>query len=154
VTPTFDNFNQSWQHINHLLDRRQKTTSFYLSVNTGIIAVISFLMSGQPFTGVWMPVSFLLVLVAGLVACWIWRSLLYQYEIQLDWWYKQLRELEAEMEDSARLITREYEELYLARKDYPPAKRLGMTERELALNWLFTVLYAAFGLGILLDMIL
>ena len=76
-----------------------------------------------------------------------------QYEILLDWWYARLRELEASIPDSARLITREYEDLYVAAKDRKPAKRIGMTKRELALNWIFTGLYTAFAAGIVLSLL-
>ncbi|HOU14418.1 MAG TPA: hypothetical protein PKZ84_15025 [Anaerolineae bacterium] len=141
-------------HIEKLLDRRQTTTSFYLSVNTGIFAVIGFLIKDAQLVGFWLVGSIALLLIAGLIACWIWRSLLRQYEILLDWWYARLRELEAESPDSAKLITREYEDLYLAAKRRKPSKRIGMTQRELALNWVLTGLYIIFAAGLIVSFVL
>jgi hypothetical protein len=145
------NYQLTLDHIEKLLDRRQDTTSFYLSVNTAILAVIGLLVKDGSLHLSWLPVAIVLLLIAGIIACWIWRSLLHQYEILLDWWYARLRELEAEMPDSSQLITREYQELYLDVEDKPPRDRIGMTERELALNWVFTSLYVIFAAGIVIS---
>jgi hypothetical protein len=72
-------------HVGKLLDRRQSTTSFYLSVNTAILATTGFLLKDAGLTGGRLAASVVLLLVAGLIVCWIWRSLLRQYEILLDW---------------------------------------------------------------------
>jgi len=146
VKSTFD-------HIEKLLDRRQTTTSFYLSVNTGILAVIALLVKDAQLAGLWLPGSIVLLLIAGLIACWIWRSLLHQYAILLDWWYARARELEAQIPDSTQLLTREYQELYLKVKGRKASQRIGMTERELLLNAIFMGLYAIFGLGIIISLL-
>jgi hypothetical protein len=52
------------------------------------------------------------------------------------------------MPDSARLVTREYEDLYAGGKD-KHRKMISLTQKELALNWLFTGLYAVFMVGAL-----
>jgi hypothetical protein len=62
--------------------------------------------------------------------------------------------LEADMPDSAQLVTREYEDLYVAAKEKSPSEQIGMTERELALNWVFTVLYVAFAAGIIINLLI
>jgi hypothetical protein len=141
-------FQIALEHVEKLLDRRQTNTSFYLSVNTGILAVIGLLLKDSPLSGGWLAASLLLLICAGFIACWIWRSLLRQYEILLDWWYARLRELEASMPDSARLVTREYEDLYLVAKDRKSSERVGMTKHEFVLNWIFVGLYAAFAVGV------
>ena len=141
-------------HIKTLLDRRQSTTSFYLSVNTGILAVIGLLVKDAQMQAPWLVVSIVLLLIAGLIACWIWRSLLHQYEILLDWWYARLRELEEGLPEAERLVTREYRELYLTAAKRPPMQRLGMTQRELALNAIFMALYVLFAAGLLLSLAL
>ena len=153
-TPIIKKFNFAFSHTEKLLDRRQFTTSFYLSVNTGILAALGFLVKNTHLTGVWLIAAVLLLLVAGIVACFIWRSLLRQYAILLDWWYARLRELEVALPDSANLITREYQELYSAAKDRPRAHRIGMTQRETALTWVFTALYAVFALGVIVSTLL
>ena len=144
----------TFTHTEKLLDRRQTTTSFYFSVNTAILAVIGLLIKDADLTGWWRIVSLLLLLIAGLIACWIWRSLLRQYEILLDWWYARLRELEEDLPDSAKLVTREYQELYLEAKDKPIAQKIGMTSREIILNWVFTSLYFTFAIGIVVSLLL
>jgi hypothetical protein len=100
-----------------------------------------------------LPVAILLLLAAGLGACWIWRSLIKQYKRLLDWWYARLRELEAGLPDSARLVTREYQELYAPATSGKSVTRIGMTQRELALNWIFIGLYLVFGAGIVLSLL-
>lgn len=147
------NFKFAFDHVEKLLDRRQFTTSFYLSVNTAISAVVGLLSKRNGLATNWIVPSILVLLIAGLIACWIWRSLLRQYEILLDWWYTRLRELEAEMPSSPNLITREYQDLYLAAKDKKPRERIGMTKRELALNWVFTGLYAIFACGLIISLL-
>jgi len=150
-----DEFRLALAHVEKLLDRRQTTTSFYLSVNTGVFAAIGLLLRDVSLLERWVVGSVLLLLCAGLIACFIWRSLLRQYEILLDWWYSHLRELEASIPDSAQLITQEYQDLYAAATgDHKPAQRIGMTKREVALNWVFTALYTAFAIGIVLDVLL
>jgi hypothetical protein len=147
-------FRLALEHVEKLLDRRQANTSFYLSVNTGIFAAIGLLLKDSGLTGVWLMGSIVFLLCAGLIACWIWRSLLRQYEILLDWWYARLRELEASMPDSARLVTREYQDLYIAAKDRKPSERIGMTKHELVLSWIFTGLYIAFATGVVWNWLL
>ena len=116
--------------------------------------MIGLLIKDADLSGWWLIAALLLLLVAGLIACWIWRSLLRQYEILLGWWYARLRELEESLPDSSRLVTREYQELYLDAKNKPFRQKIGMTSRELALNWIFTVIYLSFAVGILVSLIL
>lgn len=142
------------EHVKTLLDRRQSTTSFYLSVNTGILAVIGLLVKDAQMQAPWLVASVILLLIAGLIACWIWRSLLCQYEVLLDWWYARSRELEESLPEPARLVSREYQELYLTASTRPRMRRLGMTRRELALNAIFMTLYAFFAVGLILNAIL
>jgi hypothetical protein len=62
--------------------------------------------------------------------------------------------LEQETLDSARLVTREYEELYGGGKKARGANVLGMTKHEVALNDVFIGLYLAVAIGMLLSVIL
>jgi hypothetical protein len=140
-------------HTEKLLDRRQSITSFYLSVNAAIATVIGLLVKDAQHQQELLPVAILLLLAAGLGACWIWRSLIKQYKRLLDWWYARLRELEAGLPDSARLVTREYQELYAPATSGKSVTRIGMTQRELALNWIFIGLYLVFGAGIVLSLL-
>lgn len=140
-------------HVEKLLDRRQSITTFYLSVNAAIATVVGFLLKDTPLQQDWLSASILLLLAAGIGACWIWRSLLRQYALLLSWWYARLRELEAVMPGSAQLITREYQDLYGSSGSAKSLKRVSMTQRELALNWVITGLYVIFSVGILLSLL-
>jgi type III secretory pathway component EscS len=150
---TTEDCNLAWGHIEKLLDRRLSITSFYLSVNAAIATVIGLLVKDAQLQQELLPFTILLLIAAGLGACWIWRSLIKQYERLLDWWYARLRELESAYPDSARLITREYQDLYAPDKSSKRTIRLGMTQRELALNWIFIGLYLVFGVGIILSLL-
>jgi hypothetical protein len=147
-----ENYNLVFDHTEKLLDRRQSTTSFYFSVNTAITAVIGLLIKDSGLTGGWLVASVLMLLTAGLIACWIWRSLLRQYEILLDWWYERLRELESTLPNTTKLVTREYQDLYVNVKKKSFSHKIGMTQRELALNWVFTVLYITFAVVIVVNL--
>jgi hypothetical protein len=146
-------FNAAVDHTEKLLDRRQSITSFYLSVNAAIATVIGLLLKDAQLQQEFLPLAILLLLAAGLGACWIWRSLIKQYERLLDWWYARLREMESGLPEPARLITREYQELYAPAKSGKHVMRIGMTQRELALNWIFIGLYLVFGAGTILSLV-
>jgi hypothetical protein len=147
-------FSFAIDHVEKILDRRLSITSFYLSANAAIATVIGLLVKDAQLQQELLPAAILLLIVAGLGACWIWRSLIKQYERLLDWWYARLREMESAIPDSARLVTREYQELYAPARNGKHVTRIGMTQRELALNWIFIGLYLTFGAGIILSLLL
>lgn len=138
-----DEFSYAVSCVEKLADRRQSTTSFYLSVNTGVLAVIGLLLKDSGLGGWWWAASVLMLMVAGFVACWIWRSLIQQDRERLDWWWARLRELEAEKPKQLQLVTREYKDLYEKRKGF------STTGRVLALNYTFSALYVTFAIGVL-----
>jgi hypothetical protein len=82
---SFEELQLAFEHVETLLDRRQANTSFYLSVSTGILAVIGLLLKDSTLPGEWLAASILPLLGSGLFACGIWRSLLHQYETLLEW---------------------------------------------------------------------
>ena len=71
MTVTPEGFSLAFDHVEKLLDRRQSTTSFYLSVNSGILAIIALLVKDSGLTGLWLAASALLLIIAGFIACWI-----------------------------------------------------------------------------------
>jgi hypothetical protein len=120
-------------------------TATYLSVNTVIAGVIAFLLKDARVTGWALQVSVLILLAAGVIACDLWRRLITQHSVLSSWWYERLRELEDTMPESSKLLTREYQALCLEKRS---EVRIGLTRYETRLTWLFTALYAAFGLAI------
>lgn len=98
--------------VHYLTERRQAVTSTYLSVNAALSGVMAFLLKdGQP-ANVSSQIALLALLISGVVACGLWRRLIKQYSVIIDWWYEQLRLLEAADPKSKKLITKEYQELY------------------------------------------
>lgn len=136
-----DQFQFAMEHVEKLLDRRQTNTSFYLSINTGILALIGIVLSSSKLAFSWNLASILLLAFAGFAVCWVWRSLLHQYEVLLDWWYARLRELEEQLPIPLRLVTREYQDLYTG------SSKIGMTRREFYLSWTMSVLYSVVAIG-------
>jgi len=145
-----DEYKFAYSVVDSLINRRQATTTFYLSVNTGILAVIGLLIKDAQLIQVWLIISLIILLVAGMLACWIWFNLLKQYEALINWWYSRLRELEVSFPNSSQLITREYKDLY--QKNSSSAK-LGMTRRECLITYIFFALYLVFVVGLVFTLI-
>jgi hypothetical protein len=140
-------------HVNTLIDRRQAVTTTYISVNTAIIGSIAFLFKDGQLTGWIQQLSVGLLLISGVIACDLWRKLIAQYHGLLSWWYQQLRVLESNMPESTKLITHEYQELYVSQHS-KKIKTVGLTRYEVSLTWLFTLLFVVFGGAILISVIL
>lgn len=138
----------AYDHIEKLLDRRQSTTTVYLSVNAAIATALGILVKDVNLHGLGLSTALVLLLFAGLVATWLWRALLQQYQVLIGWWYARLRELEAEMPDARNLVTQEYEELYAQDPQTRNGEKLSITSIEVRLTWIFTVLYLLFLLGV------
>ncbi len=134
------------EYVIKMTERRGSVTSTYLSVNAAIAGAIALIFKdievelwGQQLAG-------FALLLAGVVACILWRILIRQYSTLLGWWYEKLRILETEIPDSAQLLSKEYADLY---KIGPKKTTIGLTRYETRLTWLFTIIYGAFGLVIL-----
>jgi len=139
------------EQVNKLADRRQYTTTIYLTVNAAIIGALAFLFKDAEMPGWQQQATVLVLLLAGIVACDLWRRLLYQYKTLLGWWYKRLHLLEESLQGCSCLIKQEYEHLYATKKGHP---RLGLTRYEVRLTWLFTILYGLFSMAIVVAWIL
>ena len=145
-----NDFAMLMEQIRHLNDRRQTVTATYLSVNAALIGLMAFLFKDGQVPTLSAQISFLALLVSGVVACSLWRRLIAQLSTLIDWWYQQLRLLEMDDPQSKKLITREYQELYTQKKGKAV---IGLTRYETSLTWLFTVIYIIFCLIILASLI-
>jgi hypothetical protein len=139
------------ERADNLANRRQSVTTTYLSVNTAITAAIAFLFRNGYLAGWVEQASALALLIAGLVASSLWRTLIGQYSVLIGWWYEQLRLLEGTMPAGSKLITKEYDRWYVGE---PGKATIGLTRYETGLTWLFTAVYVLFGLGILIALVL
>jgi hypothetical protein len=136
--------------VSRLAERRQATTTIYLSVNAAIIGAVAFLFKDGSLTGWQQQAAVLVLFSAGVVACDLWRRLLVQYKCLLGWWYKRLHLLEEAMPQCSGSIKQEYKDLYVAKKG---RARLGLSRYEIRLTWLFTVLYVVFAVAIVVGWI-
>lgn len=131
--------------INNLANRRQMVTTTYLSVNTVLVGAMAFLFKDGQFPGPASQITALALLLSGLVVCGLWRKLILQHSVLISWWYSQLRAWETNVPEDKRIFTKEYEELYLGKKE---KALVGLTRYETQLTWLFMVIYLVFGLAI------
>ena len=138
-------------HVYQLAERRQTATTTYLSVNAALTGAIAFLFKDGHSTGLASQISVLTLLFSGMVACGLWRRLITHYSTLMGWWYEQLRTMEESLSASSKLITREYQDLFVNKRGKGP---IGITRYEVFLTWLFTIIYLVCGLAILLSLIL
>ncbi len=138
-------------YVYKLAERRQTTTATYLSVNAALTGALAFLFKDGHLSGLISLISALIFLFSGVVACGLWRRLITHYSALIGWWYEQLRTLEGIIPSSSKLITKEYQELFVNKKGKGP---IGITRYETSLTWLFMIIYLVFGLAILLALIL
>ena len=136
------------EQVNKLAERRQSVTSTYLTVNAAIIGAVAFLFQDGYVSGWTQQGAVLVLFVAGIAACDIWRRLIAQHSTLLKWWFERLHDLEDAMEKSSKLIKQEYEALYAKKKGRAP---IGLTRHETRLTWVFTVVYVVFGLAIVVT---
>lgn len=143
--PTHQDYALFVNQVNKLTERRQAVTSTYLSVNAAIVGAIAFILKDVSMIDWGKQLSVLMLLVAGVIACTLWRKLINQYSDLLSWWYTQLRQFEIEIQDNPKLLTREYQEVY---QDATRKVPMGITRYETRLTWIFTGIYSCFGLVI------
>ncbi len=154
VTP-IEQFRLCWDHVNDLMSRRQKVTATYLTVNSAVIGALAYMLKGAHPLTLGQQIAMVLLMVAGMVACGLWRRLVVRYSAFLDWWYGELRELEQAHPELGGIINREYAAFYeRGQKSAITQKhpRLYLTSYETRLSWLFTGTYIVFS-AILLGLI-
>jgi hypothetical protein len=134
------------EQVGKLAERRQTVTSTYLTVNTAIFGIIAFLMKDVDIVAWGKYVAVLLLLFAGIIICDLWRRLITRYTAHLRWWFQQLRELEEKMSESSKLLNAEFNALYTR-------SHIGLTRYENRLTWIFTVMFAGFGVVIVATLI-
>ena len=137
-------------YVVKMIERRGGITTTYLSVNAaiaGIMALIFKDIQGMPWG---QQLAGLVLLVAGIVACGLWRRLIIQYSTSLGWWYERLRNLEAQIPNSTQPLSAEYHALYQPRSGKIP---VGLTRYETQLTWLFTAIYALLGVVLVVLLI-
>ena len=136
------------EHVNKMIDRRPGITTTYISINTAIVGVIALVLVSENVNDLGRVFIILTLSFTGVVTCALWRKLVSEYELLLDWWYEQLRVLESKMSNCNNLITKEHTGLYANSK-----KRISITKYELNLTLLLSFLYGVVSLASLLYLI-
>lgn len=113
--------------------RRQLANSFFLSINTAIIALISHINLGSESGSS----SFWLVSLAGMTLCFIWYKLVRSYKDLNDAKFKVIHEMEAKLPVSP--YDSEWEKVDKGKnsKLYLP-----FTKIEIYIPWIFFVIHA------------
>lgn len=143
-----DEYQLCLDYVKGLIESRKSVSTTYLSVNAAISAAIAFFFKDGQLSDSIDEISALTLLAAGIVASGLWRRLVRQYTTLIGWWYEQLRNLEADMSNFSRPITREHQKWY-AKQNGRVA--IGITQYEIGLTWVFTTIYVLFSLGIVLS---
>jgi hypothetical protein len=139
-------------------ERRQTVSSTFVAVNMLLLTAIAFLVkdSGARYYGALVTALPIPLVIAGILVCIWWRQLIFKYKTLVDFRMKQLMEMEAlpEMQGCHQMYLKEREELYKrdAQGRKVPAGRLNFSELESRLPALFIVLYALFGLFLILAL--
>lgn len=96
--------------------------------------------------GWWLVGTSLPLIIAGGLACCAWERTIAEYKKLIGWRYVQLMAMEQTIPDSYRMYTREWEEMFRPR---PEERSFGFSQLEVWFPRLFIVLYAVYGLGLL-----
>lgn len=123
-------------HVDKMTDRRPGITTTYMSVNTAIVGLLAVVLASKELDAQGRVFILFALSLSGIIACNLWRKLVSEYEILLNWWYLQLRSIESELSEGSGLLNKEYSELYVV-----SSKRAGMTKYEIGLTRLFIFLY-------------
>lgn len=138
-----------------LSERRQSVTNTYITVNGGLVGLISFLAKDSGLND-WGLVLFMLPLLAlGVIICWYWQQLLGRYKKLVALRFDILRELETRMAHSVRTYHLE-DKLYPRdiQGDTIATTSLNISDREINLPRLFRWVYIVLGLVMLVGTIL
>ncbi len=145
-----DEYRLFLDYVVKMTERRGAITTTYLSVNAAIAGAIGLIFKDIQLQAWGQQMAGLALLLAGIIACNLWRRLISQYSTLMNWWYEKLRALELEIPQSSQLLAKEFKELYQPKKTIPS---IGLTHYETQLTWLFTALYIIFG-GVILTLLI
>jgi len=129
-----------------LSERRQAATQTYLSVNTGIIAVIGFILKESGHSGWGLIGTCLALVAAGAVACGIWYKIIKQYKGLIGWRYDQLMAIEKMMPDCHQMYTNEWHQFFEPRMK---TEKFGFSRLEIWLPRLFLWIYLVYSLALI-----
>lgn len=116
-------------------ERRQSANSFFLSINTAVVALVSYLQLGQ--NGKAGSTFYLVISVAGMIICYMWYRLVLSYK-QINSGKFRVVHL---IEQNLPLAPYDVEWELLGRGE-DPKKYLPFTHIEIFVPWVFLGLHA------------
>jgi len=131
-------------------ERRQTISNIYVAVNSLLLIAVGLLVKGSASRGAWILLLPLPLLVAGIFVCLWWRQLIRKYKQLVGLRIDTLRHIENDMPDSVRMY--HVEDTLYPRDEKGrmiPVKGLNFSDLEVRLPWLFLILYAIFGAGLM-----
>lgn len=115
--------------------RRHSANSFFLSINTAIVALVGYVRLGSESS---KPESFYsLIAVAGIILCYLWYRLIRSYKDLNSGKFKVIHEIEAKL--PLRLFDAEWQAVGRGKR---PDLYLPFTIVELRVPWVFAFIHA------------
>lgn len=113
-------------------DRRQKTNEFFLGLNTGLVALLTFITTKTSNMGIILPIAF----IAGIIMCYLWYRIIRSYKGLNTGKFKVIHEIESRL--PLALYDTEWEILGRGenKEIYWPFSHI-----ELCVPWIFVVIY-------------
>lgn len=144
----FEEYKLFVESTQFLTERRQAAAQTYLTLNTAIIAVMTFLIKDVGFRGWWLVVGSVPIIVIGIIVCGIWERTVVQYRQLINWRFEQLKQIEGkpEMQGSHQFYLKEAQDFY---KPTEKKERFGFSRLERHLPRLFIAAYVLYFIGVL-----
>jgi len=130
------------QQTEALIERRNGNNRYFLTINTGLVAIISLALKFQPEGGTaWLVI----LALAGGIACVIWAALIRSYRMLTKARFAVILDLEKQLPSAP--YTDEWQRI----KENPVYKGYTSIARlEAAVPWIFVAIYAGLLLGALI----
>ena len=144
----FEEYKFFAEDTTRLSDRRQVVTNTYITINSAIIGLITFLVAQGNLTGIRLGLISFPAIIAGVVVCYFWEKLLLSYKNLLAFRFEQLKEMEKEMDGCQRMYILETERFYGADTK---ANQIEFSKIELQLPLAFIGLYVLGGIFIIIS---
>ena len=134
----FDEYKFFASSTERLSERRQAATRTYLTVNTAIVAAVTFFIQHAQLGGWQLALTGFPVFCIGTAACWTWERIIAQYKALIKWRYDQLMAMEQRISPSHHMYIKEAD-LFFEPK--PQKKPFGFSRLEVNLPRMFLGLY-------------
>jgi hypothetical protein len=143
----FDEYKFFAESTQHLSERRQSATQTYLSINTAIVGVLTFLIKDSGIAEERVLLVIVPLFLVGILACWIWYKIIVQYKKLINWRYDQLMEMEHQFDNCHQIYINEKEKFFKFTKG---KRKFGFSRLERVLPIMFIVLYVLYSAGFII----